>query len=460
VLWWNDERDDAIEEFSKLAHATPTDSELRLDLAELLETKGDRADALAAADSVTPYDMTTMKRREEIALRLTVAIGAIDRAKSAAERLFGLRLDNAAQLTLAAQMNQLGLGELAESVLARARRRVGNQASALVGLMTQYQNRGQTDTAIQIANQILRSTTAAHQTVAGYYSVDNPDAARQAAINLLSRTDRLKELITRAQEEIKRAPGSIQPHLTLADYYRAAGDKARAAAELNTIATLRPDDPTLQFQVADALMQAGDAQAAIRHYTHIFHVHPESFGRNYWRIQQAFRQAGKIDDYVRLLLNSDFQRIGQSNMILNQIQNLAYDSEAQPHLAALIKKALEAFSNERANVINYLSYTQAFWAVPEIYDYLCAAAIPGKTTCIAGPVGCIDTGCEPHGQGERAYVGLAAAGSCRGPGAAGRIGRASGRRAQGAASVGRGPASADPDRSALRAVRRGQDRGD
>ena len=61
-------------------------------------------------------------------------------------------------------MHQLGQHELAEAVLGRARRRAGNKATALVGLMLQYQRQDKLDVAVQVAMQILRSTTAMRQT--------------------------------------------------------------------------------------------------------------------------------------------------------------------------------------------------------------------------------------------------------------------------------------------------------
>ncbi len=66
-------------------------------------------------------------------------------------------------------MSQLGQHELAEAVLGRAHRRAGNKATALVSLMVQYQSQGKLDTAVQIAMQILRSTTAVRQTNPNYY---------------------------------------------------------------------------------------------------------------------------------------------------------------------------------------------------------------------------------------------------------------------------------------------------
>ena len=117
VLWWDDDKEDAIAEITKVAEISKPESDLRLDLAELLEQQGDRAAALATTESVQPLDNTRMKRREELALRLAVLSGDLERARQAAERLFGLRLDTDTQVRLAGQMHQLGLHELAEAVL-------------------------------------------------------------------------------------------------------------------------------------------------------------------------------------------------------------------------------------------------------------------------------------------------------------------------------------------------------
>ena len=120
VLWWDDEKEEATAEMTKIAETSKPESDLRLDLAELLEQEGNRASALATTESVQPLDNTRMKRREEIALRLAVLSGDLERARQAAERLFGLRLDTDTQVRLAGQMHQLGLHELAEAVLGRA----------------------------------------------------------------------------------------------------------------------------------------------------------------------------------------------------------------------------------------------------------------------------------------------------------------------------------------------------
>src|SRR5262249_35035882 len=156
----------------------------------------------------------------------------------------GLRLDTDTQLRLSEQMHQLGMHELAEAVLARARRRVGNKAAALEGLMLQYQRQGKNDVAVQVAMQILRSSTPTRQPNQGYSN--EPDAARTSAVQVLARSGRLNDLIRRTEEQLQRTPGSAQLRLTLADFLIAAGQREKARTELTKLAEIRPDDVPLR----------------------------------------------------------------------------------------------------------------------------------------------------------------------------------------------------------------------
>ena len=73
-------------------------------------------------------DNLSLRRREELAITAAIAAGNAERARRAAERLFGLRLDTDTQIRLSGQMHQLGLHELADALLGRARRRAGGHA--------------------------------------------------------------------------------------------------------------------------------------------------------------------------------------------------------------------------------------------------------------------------------------------------------------------------------------------
>jgi predicted Zn-dependent protease len=154
--WWADEKDEALARLAEAVRLAPADHGLLFEVAGLREEAGDLDAALALLDSVTPLDTQMMQRREEAALRLAERTGNLDRARQAADRLFGLRLDPEKQVELAAKMHRLGLPQMAEAVLGRAPRQAGNKTATLVQLMTQYQTQNQSDLAVQIARQLLR----------------------------------------------------------------------------------------------------------------------------------------------------------------------------------------------------------------------------------------------------------------------------------------------------------------
>ena len=117
------------------------------------------------------WTMRLCGRREELALRLAVSPGDAERARHAAERLFGLRLDTDTQVLLAGQMHQLGLHELADAVLGRARRRAGNKSALLVGA----------DAPVPAARQERRGGSSRHANFALELARGQTPIARAAA---------------------------------------------------------------------------------------------------------------------------------------------------------------------------------------------------------------------------------------------------------------------------------------
>ena len=77
----------------------------------------------------------SLEPRETLLLDAALKLGDKDRARAAAGRLFGLRLDAQKLLVLAGQMRTLGMNEEAEAVLARTRRQKGMNVATLATLM-------------------------------------------------------------------------------------------------------------------------------------------------------------------------------------------------------------------------------------------------------------------------------------------------------------------------------------
>ena len=204
ILWWSDQKDEAIAELTSVVNSDRPESELRIDLAELLMQQGAPSDAIELLDAVQPMDNMSLKRREELAIAAAISAGNSERAQHAAERLFGLRLDTDTQIRLAGQMHGLGLHELAGAMLGRARRRAGGQSSALVDLMTQFQRQGKLEQAAQIAMQVLRASR--NSFVPTSRSALDPDTARPAAMRVLAASGRLPQLIERSARAAQDHP--------------------------------------------------------------------------------------------------------------------------------------------------------------------------------------------------------------------------------------------------------------
>ena len=384
ILWWADEKDDAVAELTKIVDAARPESDLRFDLADLLVQQGSPADALELVDAVQPLDNMSLKRREELALGAAIAAGNVDRAQHAAERLFGLRLDTDSQIRIAGQMHQLGLHELADAVLGRARRRAGGQAAALVNLMLQYQRQDKPDQAAQIAIQVLRASRSGVTSSGSLVDALESDAGRTAATRVLAGSGRLKQLIERAREQVKKTPNSVALHQVLADYYTADRQNDQAVSELGRIALLKPDDVNLRLRLATQLISSGLTAEAIGHLKAAFDKDASLTATSWPRIMVLFQRAGNVGDLIRLLNEIDLKSLSLMRYaaIARAIALAPADATTDEQAKTLFRRAWKAFPDDRFYLISMIQ-REAIWQMPEVFDYAREANIPrvsgGKT---------------------------------------------------------------------------------
>ena len=371
--WWNDDKDEALRELTRAGEAAKADPDLQLELADLRARRNETDEALALVDAVEPLDQKTMQRREIMALRLAVLSGNVERARVAAERLFNLRLDTDTQVRLAAQMHQLGMNDLAEAVLARARRRAGGNTQTLVALMHQYQEQNQMDIATQVAYQILRHTPARQFSP----FQNNNDMAHTEAIQVLARSGKLQELIDRVEAQLKTSPNSVQLLQTLADYHqgrRRAGQGQGGAPAHREAAPRRR-----QAELSD---RAGPGPRGRRGRLHpaLQDGHRQGTGPvralRYWEIQQAFQRADKLDDLGRLFEDVDIKKLGNNFWSIEQlVSSLLQNDKTRERGMVLFRKMWKAFPQQRANMIANFS-NEEIWKLPEMYDHAREAIIP------------------------------------------------------------------------------------
>jgi tetratricopeptide (TPR) repeat protein len=371
--WWNNDKEEALNQLTAAVKDAPDDHGLLLEVADLREKNGEPDAALTLLDSITPPDTQTMQAREEAALRSAEKTGNLDRARQAAERLFGLRLDADKQLDLAGKMYRLGLHELAETVLGRAQRQAGNKSATLLKLMSQYQSQGQTDLAVQIARQVLRKGPSGTFNPRG--GGTEVDTARQQAIGVLARSGQIKEMIERAEAQLKASPKSVQIYQALTAYYQAAGDKAKLKDALLKMADLKPDDGKLRYTVAQQLQQGGDNAAALTQYTAAIKLDPSLFGNNYYELIRAFSQQNKYEDLGKLVDEMDVRKVRYYYAVANVVGDLLRNEKTKEIGMRLFKKGWEAFPQERGSFLGQMD-DEAVWRLPEIYDYARQAVIP------------------------------------------------------------------------------------
>jgi tetratricopeptide (TPR) repeat protein len=374
LLWWGERQEEATSELALACEVLPNDLELRIDLAQLREQRNELEEAATLLDALTPLDQNDLKRRELIALRLAVRTGNTTRARQAAERLFGLRLDATTQLQLAQHMHQLGMHDLAEAVLNRARRQAGNRTDSLASLMVQYQAQNKPEVAAQIAYQILRAAPAPQARYGGFNQEDN---FREQAIQVLARSGKLREMIDRAETQLKSSPRSLQLHQVLAYYYRAAGDQVKSRQIYERMAELRPDDARLHFEIARQYAESRDVENAAKHYLVAIKKEPSLYGsgNNYHQIEQTFRQAKQLDALVDLLQEMDLRALTWNYPVTNLMTSLLATPQTRDKGLRLLKKAWDAFPQERAQMLGNI-YNDEIWRLPEIYDYVHQAVVP------------------------------------------------------------------------------------
>ena len=377
--WWGGDKDEALTVLSEAVQAAPTDHNLLLEVAALRERNHDYDAALTLLESITPLDTQIMQRREEAVLRLAERTGNLERARQAADRLFGLRLDSDQQLELAGKMHSLGLHALAETVLNRAQRQSGSKTATLVRLMTQYQSQNQTEQAVQIARQILRKAPTVNPNP--YRGSDENDMARSQAVGVLARSGNLKEMIERAEAQMKASPHSLQIHQALAGYYQAAGDKEKLKATLLKMAELKPDDGKLRNQIANQLIQAGERDAGLDQYKAAIKLDPSVLAYNYWQVQNLFSQADRFEELGQVFDEIDLHKVGNVWYVTEPIAALLSSEQGQELGLKLFKKAWEAFPQARSSIMSQFS-NDRIWRLPEIYVFAKEGVIPREDSDI------------------------------------------------------------------------------
>jgi tetratricopeptide (TPR) repeat protein len=367
VQVWNEDVDAAHQMLAAAMELVPHDDDLKLDTARLLVQSQKYDEALALVDSITPKDQRMLQQRETLALDLAVRLNDHTRAREAAQRLFGLRLDAETQVKLAGQMRRLGMEAEANAVLARSERQAGSRVPALAALMDQYQADGKNDQAAQVALRIIRATRAVPSSQVNPTVTTSDSQYRALAIQCLSKAGKLQEMITGLEEQIQRTPTATHLYESLSEYYQLAGESQKANALTARLVELKPDDADLRYRYAQELYRQRKMPEACEQYKIVLKKQPQLISRRYFEVAQAFQQARKENDLVEVLQEIDLKSLGQPYIVTNMLSTIMRNPQGRTAGLALFKKAWDAFPTERSRLISYVS--DDLWNLPEVLDY-------------------------------------------------------------------------------------------
>ncbi|MEO2019859.1 MAG: tetratricopeptide repeat protein, partial [Fuerstiella sp.] len=362
----------------RTAELAPEDMSLRMSIVRLHQKLGNEADALALLETVQTVDQHTLKERELLALQLAAKTGNVARAKKAAERLFGLRLDSRTQLTLATHLKNYGMQEMAEALLSRTRHSAGRDMSTLTTLMNRYNGEGNTDVANEIAHQILRQSA----NMARSRTTTSVRTAREAAVEILGASGQLEQLIQRVKDQLARSPQSVRLHQTLSEYLKAAGRTVDAAVVDAQLKAMTPENIDTLVKLAQQLERSRKYAEASEKYLEVLKKDVQRFTQNYYQYLRTFQQAGKLPELADVLLASDIRKLNNNYFVINETIEYLFRESTRGRGTTEREKGLElfaaawkAFPNNRTFMLSNIR-DQSIWELPLMFDYVREGMIP------------------------------------------------------------------------------------
>lgn len=391
LLWWNSGEDEALEMLTELAREE-ADSGFKLALANLQMQRNQPDVALEIVDTIPVSDQRILKDKELVALRAAERLGDTQRAKLAAERLFGLRLDAQTQLSLIDPMRRLGLSDLASAVLNRAERSSSNQPAAMASLMTMYRGQGRVEDAKKLAHALLRKTTspittlmAANQNSRYRQTNSAESTSRTQALQLLQQTGELDSMIAQLKERIESYPDVVRSYELLVEYYEATGKKTESLELMQQIVKLRPKAYTMRMKLAEVYQSQSKYSEACDQYLRVLEDRPSMVANDFYRYEQVFRQAKRNDELIKLLAKMDWRQFRQSYQIVNLVsQLLSRSSETSDEVVDLVERALESAPNYRSQLLRNLTSSNSL-KNERLFNLVVKYIVPTKAQVQANP---------------------------------------------------------------------------
>ncbi|WP_158265343.1 DUF1583 domain-containing protein [Blastopirellula marina] len=352
VLVWSGEGDEVLPLVTEAAAQFPEQGDFQLQIAQLHLSRENFDEAMKLVDAVESFDPGVLQQRELIALRAAERLGDFERARQAAETLFGMRLDSQTQIQLAQTMQRLGMNDLSDAILARAERTIGNDPQALASMMRMYQAQGKADQAKQAARLLLRRTTVPTLGSVRTATASRDAGVRSQAIKVLQQAGELDQMIEDLEGRIERSPNSPRFYQELAELFNATGSQSKVLPLLTKAVESQPKAVELRLQLAQALESTSKRSEACDQYLIVLKEQPQALMRDLSRVRNAFQSANRVDELGGILVEMDSRQISQPHYVLDIAQQiLRKDADSEVGLK-LLEKVFDDFPNYRSQLLS------------------------------------------------------------------------------------------------------------
>ena len=334
LLFWQDEKDEAVEIFRAVSVQLKDDPQFQFEIASLYEKLGDHDEALNIIEAIEPREQKLVQQKETKVLTLAERLGDLDRARAAAERLFGLRLKAQTQLSLVSNMKRLGMVEMADAIVSRAQRRSGQKIPAMASLMGLYQGQGKPELATQVAHRILQRTRSSVSQAAMINrnrrygrSRNSNESHRRAAISTLQQTGALNSVIERLEKQQARSPKSPAIYEQLIEFYMQTNNSDKLIPMLETAVKSRPKSSYFREQLAKQYSAKGKNEEACDQYAAAIRENPSMLSNDYYEIKQFFKSANRSSELLKIFQEINIREIGQPYYVANFASELLQQSQ-------------------------------------------------------------------------------------------------------------------------------------
>lgn len=376
--WWEGETSTAVERYQQVAELFPKNSTALFELANLYLANEDFEKAIATLDSIRPQNQAMLREREALVLKVSERVGNVDRAAEAAEVLFGLRLDQEAQIELSERMRRLGMNDLAKSLSNRIRREMGNRNEALPFLLAEFKEQGDDDRAAEIAFMILRRTTYRSGLITTNRWSNSPLVYyREEAIQILNQHGQLDAEIARLEDQVARQSRNLRPYNVLAEYYDVLERDEDVIRVLSSARETLPFNPDLMETLAYRYASADQDQLAYELYLELLESHPEAVLSRIDQIANTARKIDAVSDFAQRLIEIDFRSYRSApNQFDRFIFQLLKSGSTQPIGEKLLVHLIEQWPSYSGRIVSRFSANDEFFMTDFLFGKLCDAFFP------------------------------------------------------------------------------------